>query len=743
MSDYNSNNYNEEEQKKINKITKMIKSFKYEGLYDIVRSIYISESSKYETDRLLAELLDDPDRIDTNNAIPVSIYLLDNYMLPKGNIYINGQTAKGTTALHAAATYNYNKDINKLLLKLKKAGANPMIVDNKGKTPYEVAFDLGNLETLALFDELFYTDMQSKEIKEKMLKENSNMYKNLILKDKQVPESNMYKALNTNSTYTNKQINFMRKHVNTLEKGLPHVVIPDTPTVSNINDYTITYITTVGKEKNQYMPVMTLPKGTLLFNSYTAPSFNEIEMGVEYDATVRNIIKFLQGLLPLKTDVKISGDQIEIDSCLDHFHQVFFYTNPAGGPALSNKFNVTATFETKKDIRLALLMSPGNYHRLIGEHIEKISCDKMPVKDCLCATTEFTNTDGKTKQKCTFGYEYDACMRPEFLEENGLDGHIAMAEADSYSRTNINGYETQLKDFDKIFMRNKFSDKYTKLHRTFFDYCRSEDDRSIENILVKEAEYELNKETNKKKAIALSKLNIIPKVLKEEYVSKQNRKIITGFPEIILHTYGTDWYKDAEKKSVKIKKQLPKGENMMDWLTRLLLEYNYSLYDTLGIGFTSSIKLVRLSTPKHYFNLENGTIRYALETLDIDAVKKYKAYGMYLNMLQGCIDKDINWIIDPRTGFLLHAGHLPKVRFDDDSVIPYEDLCIIGTTEKDGTLFERSAKSRELQPFWKKEDSLLFVKGSKKDYEERFGGKRHTYKNRRRRISKTYKNKRN
>lgn len=741
----NNSNSNNEEEIRIRKINKLLKSGSYNGLYEIVHSAYLSNSSsKYDTSRLLAELLDNPDRVDIDNVLPIANYLLDNYMIPKGDIDINGQTKDGTTALHAAATYNYDKNIHKLLLKLKKAGAYPLLKDTTGKTPYEIAFELGNLEIVALFEALFYTDEQIRQLKEKLSKGNNNIYKNLVLKEKAVVEKPLYNALNRKDKYTNKQINFMRKHVDKLEKGLPHVIVPDTPSISNINDFEITYIMTASKEKNQYMPVMTIPKGTLLFNSYKAPEFDKIEMGVEYDTTVTNIVKFLQGLLPLKTDVKLTEEHLEIDSCLDHFHQVFFYTNPAGGPALSHNFNVTAMFETKKDMRLALLMSPGNYHRLIGEHTEKISCDKMPVQDCLCSTTtDYTNNDGTKKQKCTFGFDYDACMRPGFLEENGLDGHIAIAEADAYSRTNIDislqDTSKQLKNFDRNFMRNKFSKKYTVPHRILFDYCRSEDDRSpISSLLTKEYEYEINKETNEKKVVDLAKakLNIIPRVRKEAEVARERRQIVSGFPEIVLHTYGTNWYKDALKKSVKIKKPLPKGENIMEWAAKLMLEYNYSLYDTLGIGFASSIKLIRLSTPKHYFNLENGTIRYALETLDTDALKKYKIFGMYLNILQAYHDGDINWLIDTRNGFLLRPGHLPKVEFYDGSVRDFEDLCIVGTEEEDGTLFERSAKSRELQPFWKKEDCLLFVKGNPKNYEEKpvrswFGGSSKTQKNRR------------
>lgn len=749
----NNSNSNNEEEIRIRKINKLLKSGKYDGLYDIVRNAYIYNSSnKYETGRLLAELLDKPERVDIDNVLPIANYLLDNYMIPKGDVYINGETKDGTTALHAAATYNYDKNIHKLLLKLKKAGAKPLLKDTAGKTPYEIAFELGNLETVALFEALFYTDEQIRQLKEKLLKGKNNIYKNLVLKDKAVSEEPLYNVLNGNKKYTNKQINFMRKHIDKLEKGLPHVIVPDTPSISNINDFEITYIMTPGKDKNQYIPVMTIPKGTLLFNSYKAPAFDKIEMGVEYDTTVTNIVKFLQGLLPLKTDVKITDDSIELESCLDHFHQVFFYTNPAGGPALSHNFNTTAIFETKRDMRLALLMSPGNYHRLIGEHTEKISCDKMPVQDCLCSTTEYTNADGTKKQKCTFGFAYDACMKPEFLEENGLDGHIAIAEADAYSRTNINislqDTSKQLKNFDRNFMRNKFSNKYTVPHRILFDYCRSEDDRSpIDSLLTKEYEYEINKNTNEKKVVDLAKaeLNIIPRVRKEADVARERRQIVTGFPEIVLHTFGTSWYKDALKKSVKIKKPLPKGENIMEWAAKLMLEYNYSLYDTLGIGFASSIKLIRLSTPKHYFNLENGTIRYALETLDMDALKSYRSYGMYLNILQAYHDGDINWMIDPRNGFLLRPGHLPKVEFYDGSVRDFEDLCIVGTEEDDGTLFERSAKSRELQPFWKKEDCLLFVKGTPKNYEEKpsrgwFGGRTKTLKHHmRKRVSKTRK----
>jgi hypothetical protein len=189
------------------------------------------------------------------------------------------------------------------------------------------------------------------------------------------------------------------------------------------------------------MPVITIPKGSLLFNSYKAPDFDDISVKYNTVGTTNNIIKFLVGLFPMKTNVNITDDHIEIESCLDHLSQKFFYTNPVGGIALSKEsYNITAAFETKRDIRLALLMSPGPHHRLVSDHSELMPCSKIPVSQCACSI------EGKgVDKKCTYGYEYDVCMHPEFLQENNLDGHIAIASGDTY--------ESHMYKFDSIFMK--------------------------------------------------------------------------------------------------------------------------------------------------------------------------------------------------------------------------------------------------------------------------------------------------
>jgi hypothetical protein len=663
--------------------------------YDKIPAIIEKILDKPINERTLVEVLDSAYKLGGNSsAIIIALYLIKYYLKPKGPIDINATTKfYAMTALHEAVQIPYSENVLELIRQLIIAGANPMLKDYQGKTPYEVAFDSGNIETaMFLRQSDIYTKQQIKNIEASIPE--GEILKNIAIKGKRINEKNVYNILNTNKKkqYTNKQLNFIRKHIKAAPVKLPHVSNPFIPSATPISNFTIEQIKTVGtvagnkgnfKLKDETMPVITIPKGSLLFNSYMAPGFDDISVKYNTAATSKNIIDFLAGLFPMKTNINITDDHIEIESCLDHLSQKFFYTNPVGGIALSkDAFNVTAAFETKRDIRLAVLMSPGPHHRLVSDHTELMPCDKMPTSQCACAI-EGNGVD----KKCNYGYQYDVCIHPEFLQENNLDGHVAIAAGDTY--------ENHMYKFDSKFMRDNISEKYSVPHRLFFDYCRSVDERGPSDK-------------------------------------------VTGFPEIVLHMFGTGWYKKTEKIQNKVKIPLPKSRNTIDWIAKLLLEYNHSLYDTIGMGFQSDIKLIRLATEKYYFNFETGVVRHAIETMDRTAIKQYREYGMYLNFLDAYNDGDLDWLIDPRTGFLLRVGHLPVVIFDDGEEVPFEELCIVGTDELvDKTLFYRSAKSRELHAFWKKEDCLPFIKGSVENYKKILnrepyqnygGGRRKTYK---------------
>jgi hypothetical protein len=697
----NTNNSNNIEDLQILKIKqKAIKSINLflnkgitDTLYDSLLIIYNIKSKYYEK-YLLTELLNDPDSVGgIDSAIKIALYLIDNHIIPKGNIDINGVTEYGkNTILHSIALYPYSNEVNKLLLAIQKVGIDPMIPNSEGKTAYEIAFKNGNLDTLSIFEAIFYTDNEIKSIKQKLLNSGNNIYKNLLIKNKYIEEEKLYNVINTRRDYTNKQLNYMRKHINIkpLDLKLSEIDIPkSTPLINTIDNFIMHNITTYGHTKNYNMKVITIPEGSLLFNSTRIK--DDIDKLLEETDTSKiafNITNILKGILPFNTNITIKDTFIEIESCLDHLSQKFFYTNPVGGSALSNLFNITYAFQTKRNINLALLMSPGDYHRKKGEHPDKILCSDFPTKQCACSIEEVEFNNGSKMNKCKFGYEYDVCLRSEFLQEHNLDGHIAIPKKDSY--------EKLMYKFDKLFMQQQFSKTYTDTHRIFFDYCRSVDDRQTEDI-------------------------------------------ITGFPEIVLHTFGTDWYNDVDKKTIKIIKELPSDNNIIKWITNLLVELNTSLIDSIGLGIESSIKLISLATPKYYINLEKNRIKYAFNKLEIDALKKYKSFGSYLNFLQAYNDGEIDWLIDPRTGFLLRKGYLPKIVFENGEIRDYEELCIVGTDDLEGNLLVRSAKSRELQLFWKKDDCLIFIKGSKKNY---MGGKRKTIRRkivRRKKTVKIYK----
>jgi len=290
------------------------------------------------------------------------------------------------------------------------------------------------------------------------------------------------------------------------------------------------------------IPFITIPKGTLLFNAYTVPVE---KVGIERTLSV------FEGVLPYNTQVVEEGDHYVIRGSVDRFHQKFFYSTPIGtGGMIQSKitgyvdtdtgklvYPVINIFETRRDLKVALLMSPGPYHRTQNANTRRspvITCDKTSLDDCLI------HEDGQ----CKYGYRYDACISARVLQEQTLDGHVAIAGMDSYEQV------TDGKHSDRIM--KTFVPDFN--HHTGWDYYK------LVNKLLAGG---LTVDTIKDKTYNI------------------------GFPELVLHPFGTDWYADSKTRNFEIKVD---GPREVSSIVKKLLQINESDYS--GLGITNSLQLV-------------------------------------------------------------------------------------------------------------------------------------------------------
>jgi hypothetical protein len=413
------------------------------------------------------------------------------------------------------------------------------------------------------------------------------------------------------------------------------------------------YIQTIDPEYD--MKIITIPKGTLLYNAYTLKS----------GTTVYDSIKDLLGIMPFSTKITESPSTLNIHGCIDKFHQRFFYSNPGGGPALgtvtTGKFNACGVFETKRDMRFALLMSPAKYHRIGNESFKppyKQICEKLPITDCECSYV-------KGSHQCPFAYDYDVCISSDFLSKHKLDGHIAMAENDSYERI--------MKKFDEHIQTLSQFSEFLNDHTTLFTSGRAVDKR--------------------------------PPLIS-----------FSGFPEIVIHMYTTDWYSKQSKSTFNYSIPIDKAQEQ---LIKLMLQVNSSKSPSDNpLGIYSPLKLIRVSTVKEWYNIETGKrVENPLYNKAIDdlstGVKLLQRPGVlfYANNLLANNNKDLELAMDPHTGFILRAtkGATLTLTMEDGSTSTYLNTCF--PIEKiSGSLLEVTGYARSSgNNVWPSDSRLLTI----------------------------------
>ena len=393
--------------------------------------------------------------------------------------------------------------------------------------------------------------------------------------------------------------------------------------------------------------ILTMPAGMLLYHSFYVG---------ESEPVINRILKLMGGIIPPGSTAEIDtkNNKLLLKGCIDQFQQKFFFSNPAGGDALSITtndvgFNSMCIYETTRDMRFAVLMSPSPHHRIAGQsHPSKNTCDKLSPSMCACDRTPYN--------KCRRAYDYDVCLTPEFLNAHSLDGHIAIAEADSYNKL--------MKMHDKEISTSIFADKpYKLLTRLIYDGGRSIDKR----------------------------------------VDNTGEHIISGFPEIVIHIFGTDWYNRTKSMKYEYTINLPNSysdKEIESALTDFLLDVNSN---NISMGFKSALKLISHSTIRGWYDIYNVSIVKSM----VDPT--YKSI-FYLNSLLAYMKRAYSFYFDTRTGFMIREGSLytPNIRVEDGSIISFKDVSMRGSEGSRGsTALEKSYTARLKGEFWDKNNILI------------------------------------
>jgi ankyrin repeat protein len=568
----------------------------------------------------------------SNNDMFIVRLLLDSIILGS-NLNIDAQAKNGDTSLYLAASKGHTKIVEILLHKNAS-------VDDKTKT----AISTFKPEIQALLYTIHPLILAVKECNNNALEE---ILKTMYTTN--IQDENGFTALYIAAKLGCTEIvslllsygaivnDTIKTQIHEFKTDIQQLLL-NIPPPSQLNFYKKRYNIVIEND----MPMIIIPKGTLLYHGF----FNDGTAPIETQT-----IKLLSGIVPLGTSVDISGNDMTLRGCIDQFSLRYFYSNPAGGPALGSvtqgTFNSFIVYETRREMRVAILMSPSNFHRLVGYHPHKGRCHEIiTTKQCECT---------RKNTSCSYANPYDVCINPMFLHKHNLDGHIAIAQHDSYER--------KLKRYDKTFTEsytNTNFDTYAKINRILFDGGRSKDIRDI------------------------------------------NEKI-TGFPEFVLNLYGTDWFNTKNHIKFEHILALPANhteEDRVYVLSKFLMDYNDGIVPSLG--FQSPLRLVAYSTQKKWYNL--------LTKKEMDAVQMKTPLDIfYGNILRAYFDKDLSFYYDSRTGFLIHdTVQQPNLIMDDGTIVPFKT--IMCGTNTSGNDLENSYEQRLNNTMWDTADKLIPAK---------------------------------
>jgi hypothetical protein len=189
----------------------------------------------------------------------------------------------------------------------------------------------------------------------------------------------------------------------------------DTPVkIHTITAESIPYTKASGGTARIDVPLVEIPAGTILFRGLQLPNPKK-------DEDPRLFVRDWLGY-PM-------GERF----CMTPTHNTFFYTSPFvpfGAHTVGEWFNAIMVYQTVKTLKLVCMIGPSKWVRG-GKEIKALDgtapiqrCDKF---DYSCLPDKQSKEAKKEKEMKA----WDNCIRPEFAQEKGVAGWMAIADFDS------------------------------------------------------------------------------------------------------------------------------------------------------------------------------------------------------------------------------------------------------------------------------------------------------------------------
>ncbi len=195
------------------------------------------------------------------------------------------------------------------------------------------------------------------------------------------------------------------------------------------------------------LPILTIPKGALLFHYFNIPPREPGQSDILYQA------KLLQSLLQnygVNIKMVIRDERIVWIICFskETAHNDFFYSVPAAGFGVAGPgrtYNTGLCSTTTRDTRWAFLKSGSAIpNDEVGHHTYPYTITAFDRDRVLtCNQLPGTNCRGGV------GKAYDVCLTPAFQNEQQVDGYIAIAESDELMKIRPMGGYYQFDSFGR------------------------------------------------------------------------------------------------------------------------------------------------------------------------------------------------------------------------------------------------------------------------------------------------------
>lgn len=191
----------------------------------------------------------------------------------------------------------------------------------------------------------------------------------------------------------------------------------------------ISYRKASGEETRLSVPLVELPKGTLLFRGVQLPNPKKDE---DPRLFVRDWLGYPQ------------GERF----CMTPTHNTFFYTSPYvpfGAHTVGEWFNAIVIYQTVKDLRVVAMTNPSPWTRG-GKEIKSLD-GTAPIQRC--DKFDYSCFESKTAAQAKKEKEikaWDNCIHPDFAKDYNVSGWMAIADYDSLDnfKEGLHGKETTM-----------------------------------------------------------------------------------------------------------------------------------------------------------------------------------------------------------------------------------------------------------------------------------------------------------